>query len=214
MASTEEGRLLLGAASDSDGSSPLKIVCKPRFTLDVADSSSPSSDEPLEVPPILPPDDAALEIAVENCSDDDDLMMHAQLAATDSSTWKPGLDCGTFVGRVGAQSLSAQSQVLICNVLCNTLWLSRSMVKACLHAIRPQGEEVASKQSFATRLAGYMLGLPAITVRKIWSAVKSSGWSPEPRAKKRSLCPNSVSRIQGSQFGMLLTAPAPAKVPS
>ena len=190
MASTDERCSFLGAASDSDGSSPVKIVLKPCFTLDVADSSSPSSDEPLEVPLIVPPDDAALEIAVENCSDDD-LMMHAQLAATDSSTWKPGLDCGTFVGRVGAQSLSAQSQVLICNVLCNTLWLSRSMAKACLQAIRPQGEEVASKQSFATRLAGYMLGLPAITVRKIWSAVKISGWSPEPRAKKRSLSPNS-----------------------
>ncbi|CAK9071481.1 unnamed protein product [Durusdinium trenchii] len=182
MASAEGRRFFQDSDSESDGSSAVKILRKPCFTLDVADSSSPSSDEPLEVPPVVLPDnDVALEIPVENCSDDE-LFMGVRPTATGSSTWKPGLDCGTFVGRVGAQSLSAQSQVLICNVLCNIDWLSRSMVKACLQAIRPQWQASLSKQSFATQLAGYMLGLPAITVQKTWSAVKLSGWSPEPWA--------------------------------
>lgn len=168
------------ATSDNDGSAGLQVVCQPGFAIAMAAESSPSSsDEPLEFPPMLPPEDApALEIKEGNCSDKE-LVVDADLKAFDASSWKPGLNCGTFVGRVGGQSLSAQSQVLICNVLTNIDLLTKSMAKACLHAIRPEWTMASSKQSFSARLSGYLLGLPAITVRKIWSAVKASGWNPE-----------------------------------
>lgn len=178
VAFTEGRRFFLDAApEDSDGSGGLEVVPRPGFAL--AESSPSSSDEPLEVPPMLPPDDAPLEIAEGNCTDVGFVLCPHDPKASDTSSWNPGLNCGDFVGRVGRKSLSAQSQVLICNVLANIHLLTKTMAKACLHSIRPEWQAASSKQSFSARLSGYLLGLPAITVQKIWLAAKASGWNPE-----------------------------------
>lgn len=167
------------SCSEGDDDGPLKIVKKACLQVSLADSSSESEPEPLEVPDTRlrkhPIDDAPLEMHIP----EREAIVPFPHANASGSSWKPGLNCGEFVGRVGKQSLSAQSQVLICNTLANLEWLPRVLQKACLQALRPTWLEESSKQSFSARLAGYILGLPAITVQTVRRAVKRSGWLPD-----------------------------------
>ena len=89
-----------------------------------------------------------------------------------SNGWLPGHDVGAWIS--ASNPVTAQAQVLICNV-----WMAlQQLPREVLKLVATRVHKVVPAVTYATRAASGLLGLPYARVRRVVEALRKSGFAP------------------------------------
>ena len=158
-----------------------KAEPKPNADAELSDEPQvPDLDlEALEAafPAAKPDDDAELEDVVEELQTSPAAGLELEpLAEPPSDIWRPGVNCGRYVGRRVAP-LGIQAQVLVVNLVSVLAAFPKTLLRAILREVAPVG--FASFKTLCAQAASSLLRVAVATVVWCHARVKAHGNQPQ-----------------------------------
>ena len=95
------------------------------------------------------------------------------------SSWRPGENCGPWVGPVAP--LTQQAQVIITNTFFNVKRFSRKVLKTIAQGLCCRRGKDSSRQSIASQIVAFLAGVSRSAVAKCVEQLRANNWQPVSR---------------------------------